>query len=52
MLYNSKRKPNKISVDLVSEFYNNYFKKCLKDNDTEMYSTCNEGKTIVAEKLY
>ena len=30
-------KPNKIWVDKGSEFYNNSFKKWLKDNDTEMY---------------
>ena len=31
------RKPNKIWVDKGSKFYNNYFKKWLKDNDVEMY---------------
>ena len=44
------RKPNKISVDKGSDFYNNYFKKWLKDNDIEMYSTHNKGKFVVAEK--
>ena len=43
------RKPNKITADKRSEFCNNYFKKWLKDNDTEMYSTHNEGKSVVAE---
>ena len=34
---NSKgHKPNKIWVDKGSQFYNNYFKKWLKDNDIEM----------------
>ena len=33
----SSRKPNKIWVDKGSEFYNNSFKKWLKDNDIEMY---------------
>ena len=28
------------------EFYNNYFKKWLKGNDTEMYSTHNEGRSV------
>ena len=37
-------KPNKIWVDKGSEFYNNYFKKWLKNNDIEMYFTHNEGK--------
>ena len=35
----SKRKPNKIWVDQGSEFYNNRFKKWLKDNGINMYST-------------
>ena len=35
---NSDSKPNKIWVDHGSEFYNNKFKKFLKENDTEMYS--------------
>ena len=34
-----------------SEFYNNSFKKWLKDNDIEMYSTHNEGKSVVAERF-
>ena len=38
ILNNSKRKPNKIWVDQGSEFYNNVFKKWLKDNNIEMYS--------------
>ena len=43
------RKPNKIWVDQGGEFYNNLFKKFLKINSTEMYSTYNEGKSVVAE---
>ena len=42
------RKPNKIWVDKESEFYNNYFKKWLRDNNTELYSTDNEGKSVIA----
>ena len=45
----SKRKPNKIWVDQGSEFYNNNLKKWLSDNDIIMYSTYNEGKSVVAE---
>ena len=41
ILNNSARKPNKIWVDNGSEFYNNSFKKWLKDNDIEMYSIHN-----------
>ena len=35
----SNRKPNKMWVDQGSEFCNSHFKKWLKDNDIEMYST-------------
>ena len=51
ILNNSGHKPNKIWVDKGSEFYNNYFKKWLKDNDIEMYSIHNEGKSVVAERF-
>ena len=44
-------KPNKIWVDQGSEFYNRDFKKWLSDNDIEMYSTYNEGKSVVAERF-
>ena len=44
------RKPNKIWVDKGSEFYNNSFKKWLKDNDIEIYSIHNEGNSVVAGK--
>ena len=46
----SKRKPNKVWVDQGSEFYNNNFKKWLSDNII-MYSTYNEGKSVVAERF-
>ena len=51
VLNDSRRKPNKIWVDKGSEFYNISFKKWLKDNDIEMYSTNNEGKSVVAERF-
>ena len=47
----SNRKPNKIWVDKGSEFYNAYFKKWLRGNDNVMYSTHNEGKSVVAERF-
>ena len=47
----SNRKPNKIWVDQGSEFYNRVFKKWLSDNDIIMYSTFNEGKSVVAERF-
>ena len=51
LLSGSARKPNKIWVDKVSEFYSNSFKKWLKFNDTEMYSIHNEGKFVVAKRF-
>ena len=45
------RKSNKIWVDQGSKFYNNPFKRLLKINNTEMYSTYNEGKSVVAERF-
>ena len=47
----SNRKPNKILVDQGGEFYNNVFEKWLSDNDINMYSTYNEGKSVVAERF-
>ena len=47
----SNRKPNKIWVGQGGEFYNNVFKKWLSDNDIIMYSTCNEGKSVIAERF-
>ena len=47
----SERKPNKIWVDQGSEFYNNNLKKWLSDNNIIMYSTYNEGKSVVAERF-
>ena len=51
ILDKSAPKANKIWVDRGSEFYNNSFKKWLKDNDVEMYSIHNEGKSVVAERF-
>ena len=45
------RKPNKTWVNQGSEFYNNSFKDLLKINNIEMYSTYNEGKSVVAERF-
>ena len=46
------RKPNKIWVDQGGEFYNNLFKRFLKINNTEMYSTYNEGNSVIAERFF
>ena len=47
----SNRKPNKIWLDQGGEFYNNVFEKWLSDNNIIMYSTYNEGKSVVAERF-
>ena len=44
-------KPNKIWVDQGGEFYINLFKRFLKNNNIEMHSTYNEGKSVVAERF-
>ena len=51
ILKQSETEPNKIWVDQGGEFYNNVFKKWLSDNDIIMYSTFNEGKSVVAERF-
>ena len=45
------RKPNKIWVDKGGEFYNNLFKRFLRIKYIEIYSTHNEGKSVVAERF-
>ena len=47
----SNRKPKIIWVDHGSEFYSNKYKSFFKENDIEMYSTFNEGKSVVAERF-
>ena len=47
----SNRKPNEIWVDQGGKFYNRVLKKWLSDNDINMYSTFNEGKSVVAERF-
>ena len=51
ILKESNRKPSKIWVYKGSESYNSYVKKWLKDNNIEMYSIHNEGKSVVAERF-
>ena len=51
ILKKSNRKPYKIWVDKGGEFYNNSFKRWLQDNDSVMYSTHNEGKSVLAERF-
>ena len=47
----SKRKPNKIWVDKESEFYNWSMNYWLQYVNIEIYSTHNEGKSLVAERF-
>ena len=51
MIKQSNRKPNKIWVDQGGEFYNHVFKRWLSNNGIIMYSTFNEGKSVVAERF-
>ena len=50
-IISKERKPNKIWVDQGSESYNKSFKYFLKINNIEIYSTYNEGKSVVAERF-
>ena len=47
----SNRKPNKMWVDQGGEFYNHVFKRWLSNYDIIMYSTFNEGKSVVVERF-
>ena len=47
----SNRKLNKVWVDKGSEFYNRSMKSWLVKIDIEMYSTHNEGKSVVVERF-
>ena len=51
ILDESNRKPNKIWVDKGSQFYNRSMKSWLQDNNIEMYSTHNKGRSVVAERF-
>ena len=51
ILDKSGRKPKKIWPEKGSKFYNSSFQKWLKDNDVEVYSIHNKGKSVVAERF-
>ena len=51
ILDESNHKPNKTWVDKGSEFHNRWMKSSFEKNDIEMYSTRNEGKSVIAENL-
>ena len=50
-IISKERRPNKILVDQGGEFHNNLFKRFLKINNIDMYSTYNEGKSVVAKRF-
>ena len=51
ILDDSMTKRSKIRVDKGSELYNSSMNSWLRDNNIEIYSTNNEGKSVVAERL-
>ena len=51
ILNKSNRKPKKIWVDKVNDFDNRSMKSWLEKDDIEMYSTHNEGNSVVAERF-
>ena len=46
-----KRKPNKLWDDQGKKNYNSFMQNWLDDNNILIYSTHNEGKSIVAERF-
>ena len=51
ILDESNCKPNKVWVGTDSEFYDRSMKPWLEKIAIEMYSTYNEGKSVVAERF-
>ena len=51
ILDGSNQTPNQVWLDKDSEFYNRSMESWLEDNDSEMYSTHNKGKSFVAERF-
>ena len=51
ILKESNRKQNKIWADKGSKFYNRSMKLFSQNNNIEMHSTHNEGKSILAERF-
>ena len=49
MLDESKCKLNKIWVDKYNEFYSRSMKSFLQNNDTEIYSSHNKGKSVIGK---
>ena len=51
LIISKGRKPKKTWVDQSGEFYNKLFKRFMRINNIEMYSTYNEEKSVVAERF-
>ena len=51
ILKESNRKTNEICFDKGSEFYNTSMKLLLEEDGIEMYSTHNEGKSVITERF-
>ena len=51
ILKKSNRKPNKTWVDKGIKFYNRSMKSWLEKNSLEIYSTHNEGKSVITERF-
>ena len=47
----SNRKPNKLWVDQGRQFYNKLMQEWLDNNDILLYSTHNEGTSVIAERF-
>ena len=47
----SSCKPNKLWVDQGRDFYNKLMQEWLGNIDILMYSTHNEGKSVIAERI-
>ena len=47
----SNRKPNKLWVDQGREFYNKLMQEWLDNNNILMYSTHNDGKSVIVERF-
>ena len=50
-LNESNRKPNKLWVNQGRELYNKLMQEWLDNNDILLYSTHNEGKSVIAERF-
>ena len=48
----SNWKLSKIWVDKGSEFYDRFMKSWIEKNEMEMFSTHNEGKSVVAKSFF